>query len=100
MLIGIENIDAYLKGLEGWRGTKKELELKLSDYFEKKIKLSDCTKDCCTPDNDYLLSGNLIGDGKKDERFGYDGYVDLDVYYLKMREKGHIYITEILVHWL
>ena len=90
-------------GIENWfeetffhgRYSIKEIEDIVSIKFEKPIKAEDTTiTDEPNGDRtDYRLTLALVGD--EDEE--YDEYYDVDIYYLKTRNKGEIYVTEINV---
>ena len=86
----------FIANFTMWRGTKKELEKELSDHFRKKITLANTTENDCeeSKEYDYRYTFNLIGEDDE-----YEEYIDIDIYFLKMRKKGHIYITEVSVEY-
>lgn len=92
--LGDDEVSSYsdiLESFVGWRGTKKQLEAELSEIFNKKIELHDTTEKDET-DYDYMYTFNIVGDN--DDK-GY--WIDADIYFLKMRKRGNIYVTEVNV---
>ena len=96
--IDITEYENYMESLVGWRGTIKELMEMLSHHFGKELKYENTTEE--DKEYDYMLTFNIFGDDEDmdgEEWTDNWQYIDCDVYYLKMRQRNHIYITEVNV---
>lgn len=80
------NVLEFLESLQWQRMTKSELQKLLQDYLGTDNKLSDGTcEDCKELDYSFLFTN---GDGCCGSHF-----IDIEIYYLKMRQRNHILIT-------
>lgn len=80
-------VNQFLESLQWERMTKKELEKKLQEFFHVTNTLSDGTCEDCK-DIDY----SFFFTDATEECAGYN-FIDVEIYYLKMRQRNHILIT-------
>lgn len=78
----------FLANLQWKRFNKVGLELELSNFFGVPMKLTDGTcEDYKGVDYSFLTT-------TAQEELATSNFIDMEIYYLKMRKKGHFLITE------
>lgn len=78
----------FLDSLQWERVTKKELSQKLSDFFGTEMILVEGTcQDCKEVDYSWLTTTADTADATHN-------FIDIEIYYLKMRQRNHFLITE------
>ena len=76
----------FLESLKWKRMTKNELQRLLQEYLGASNKLSDGTcEDCKELDYSFLFTNG--------EDVCVSHFIDIEIYYLKMRQRNHILIT-------
>lgn len=79
-------VRAFLENLQWKRMSKKQLEATLQGFLQTDNKLSEGTcEDCKDVDYSFLFTDE--GESQS------NGFIDVEIYYLKMRKRNHILIT-------
>ena len=82
-----EQVADFLWKLQWTRTTKKELEKQLTDFFGVPMELEDATDDEFK-EVDYSFITTTA-----QEQCATHNFIDIEIYYLKMRQRGWFVIT-------